>query len=188
MLNLNSPIELLGAVMVMNGLLVIPFGFLANRAFSKRGRLTPLLAMWSGIAMHGHALMTFAAAWLDRGSLYAPKALSLLFGMGLLVCGAFVIYLGRRAYGDQTRVYGLKEDALITNGIYLRSRNPQYFGYGLMFSGAALGLGSGVSLIFVAVFALMIHAGVTLVEEPHLERVFGDEYTSYKKQVGRYFS
>ena len=185
--DLYSSLGFLSLVMIFNGLLTLPFGILASRAFRTRGKLSPFLAAWSGVAMHGHALMTFAAAWVDRGSLYPANPLSIVLGAGLIIAGAYVIYLGRKAYGDQSRVYGLKEDALITNGIYQRSRNPQYFGYGVMFVGAALGLGSGISLIFVAVFGLMIHAGVTLVEEPHLERVFGESYRDYKSRVSRYF-
>ena len=47
-------------LMLLNGCLSIPFGILAKRSFAKNGNLTPFLAMWSGVAMHGHALMTFA--------------------------------------------------------------------------------------------------------------------------------
>lgn len=182
-----NPTQVLTIIMVANGLLAIPFGLLANHSFSTRGRLSSTLAVWSGIAMHGHALMTFAVAWLDRGSLYAPQWLSVLPGCAAIALGAYVIWLGRKAYGDQARVYGLKEDELVISGIYRRSRNPQYFGYGLMFLGAAMASGSGLSFVFVCVFAAMVHAGITLVEEPHLERVFGSSYVEYRNQVRRYF-
>lgn len=102
--------------------------------------------------------------------------------------GAYIIYLGRKAYGDQSRVYGLKEDTLITHGIYTRSRNPQYFGYGLMFFGAAIASGSLLAFVFVAVFALMVHVGITKVEEPHLEHVFGQPFLDYRQSVARYFT
>jgi len=174
--------------MVVNGLLSIPFGILAKRAFAKNGNLTPFLAAWSGVAMHGHALMTFAIAWINRGSLYAPKYWAVLPGLIILFVGAYIIYLGRKAYGDQSRVYGLKEDALITHGIYTRSRNPQYFGYGLMFLGAAIASGSMLAFVFVAVFALMVHTGITKVEEPHLRLIFGKPFADYRQRVSRYFT
>jgi len=98
-----------------------------------------------------------------------------------------VIHLGRKAYGDKFRVYGLNEDALITTGIYQRSRNPRYFVYGVFFLGAAIGLGSVMALVFVAVLAAMDHAGVTMVEEPYLQRIFGKTYTDYRKTANRYF-
>jgi len=175
-------------LMLTNGLLSIPFGLFAKRSFSKNGNLTPFLAVWSGVAMHGHALMTFAIAWVNRGSLYTPRLWTILPGLIILSLGAYIIYLGRKAYGDQSRVYGLKEDVLITHGIYTRSRNPQYLGYGLMFFGAAVASGSILAFIFVAVFALMVHVGITKVEEPHLERIFGKAFSDYKQSVGRYFS
>jgi protein-S-isoprenylcysteine O-methyltransferase Ste14 len=174
--------------MLLNGCLSIPFGILAKRSFAKIGNLTPFLAMWSGVAMHGHALMTFAIAWINRGTLYTPQFWTILPGLLVLVLGAYIIYLGRKAYGDQSRVYGLKEDALITHGIYTRSRNPQYFGYGLMFLGAAIASGSMLAFVFVAVFALMVHVGITKIEEPHLARVFGELFLDYESNVGRYFS
>jgi len=187
MSDLSAPTLILIAAMLLNGVWTIPFGVLASRSFRRHGKLTPALAIWSGVAMHGHAVMTFAMAWLDRGGLYAPNTFYIAIGGFLVLGGAYVIYLGRKAYGDQTRVYGLKEDELITQGIYRRSRNPQYFGYGIMFLGAAFASGSGLAFIFVAVFALMVHAGITLIEEPHLHRVFGTAYTNYRITAGRYF-
>lgn len=175
-------------LMLLNGFLSIPFGTLAKRSFAKNGNLTPFLAMWSGVAMHGHALMTFAIAWINRGTLYTPQNWTVLPGLLVLVLGAYIIYLGRKAYGNQSRVYGLKEDALITHGIYTRSRNPQYFGYGLMFLGAAIASGSMLAFVFVAVFALMVQVGITKVEEPHLERVFGQPFLDYRQRVGRYYT
>ena len=175
-------------LMFLNGCLSIPFGILAKHSFAKNGNLTPFLAMWSGVAMHGHALMTFAIAWINRGTLYELKYWAVLPGLLVLTVGAYIIYLGRKAYGDQSRVYGLKEDTLIRHGIYTRSRNPQYFGYGLLFLGAAIASGSMLAFVFVAVFALMVHVGITKVEEPHLERVFGQPFLDYRQSVARYFS
>ena len=179
---------LLIGLMLLNGCLSIPFGILAKRSFAKHGNLTPFLAAWSGVAMHGHALMTFAIAWINRGTFYTPEYWTVISGLLVLGVGAYIIYLGRKAYGDQSRVYGLKEDTLITHGIYTRSRNPQYFGYGLMFLGAAIASGSILAFVFVAVFALMVHVGITKVEEPHLTQVFGQPYLDYKHTVVRYFT
>ena len=179
---------LLIGLMLLNGCLSIPFGILAKRSFAKHANLTPFLAAWSGVAMHGHALMTFGIAWINLGTLYTPQYWAVAAGFLILILGAYIIYLGRKAYGDQSRVYGLKEDALITHGIYTRSRNPQYFGYGLMFLGAAIASGSMLAFIFVAVFALMVHVGITKVEEPHLERVFGQPFIDYRQRVRRYFT
>lgn len=185
---MDLSVQILVAAMLLNGALSILFGRLAKQSFAKNGRLTPFLATWSGIAMHGHALMTFAIAWINRGSLFLPPIWITLAGLSVLILGAYIIVLGRKAYGDQSRVYGLKEDSLIISGIYKRSRNPQYLGYGLMFLGAAIASGSGLACLFTAVFALMVHLGITKIEEPHLLRIFGTSFLDYKGHVSRYFS
>lgn len=175
-------------LMILNGLLAIPFGIAAKRAFKKRGHLGDGLAVWSGIAMHGHFLLTVLVAWLNRESLYELGVTGTVVGTAFLLLGAWIIYLGRRAYGDQRRVYGLLEDKIINTGIYRWSRNPQYLGYAFMFAGVAVLSGSAIAFPFVFVFLAMMHAGITFIEEPHLVRIFGEDYLRYRQGVGRYLS
>ena len=177
----------LTAIMIANAVLALPMAVLVKRDFARLGRVSWPMAIWTGLAMHGHALATFAVAWLDRGSAYDPTLWSLMPGGAIIVLGAYVIYLGRKAYGDQARVYGLKENELIEHGIYRRSRNPQYLGYWLMFVGAATASGSLLAFLFAVAFALLVHGYITIVEEPHLKRHFGADYTQYCRRVGRYF-
>lgn len=174
------------SLMVANGCLAIVFGLLAKRSFHSHGRLTPALGIWSGIAMHGHALMTFGISWIDRGSLYGTTMLTVLVGLILAVSGIAVIAAGRRAYGNVARVYGLKEDLLIESGIYRWTRNPQYLGYILLLVGSAVASGSMLAFFFAAIFYIVIHLGVVFVEEPHLKHLFGTRYEIYAQQVGRY--
>ncbi len=177
----------LSLLMLANALLALPMAMLVRRDFKRLGRVSGLVAIWTGIAMHGHAIATLMIAWIDRGSLYGLSAWSLAPGIALILLGGFVIYLGRKAYGDRSRVYGLKEDELIEQGIYRRSRNPQYLGYGTMFLGAAIASGSALAFGFAAVFAALIHVYITSIEEPHLRRIFGADYRQYTARVGRYF-
>lgn len=174
-------------MMVANAILTLPMALLVKRDFARLGRVSWSVAIWTGLAMHGHALATFAMAWLDRGSAYGATLWSLLPGGAITVLGACVIYLGRKAYGVQARVYGLKENELIEHGIYRRSRNPQYLGYWLMFVGAAIASGSLLAFGFAFIFALLVHGYITIVEEPHLKRHFGADYTLYCQRVARYF-
>ena len=174
-------------MMVANAILTLPMALLVKRDFARLGRVSWSVAIWTGLAMHGHALATFAMAWLDRGSAYGATLWSLLPGGAITVLGACVIYLGRKAYGDQARVYGLKENELIEHGIYRRSRNPQYLGYWLMFVGAATASGSLLAFGFAFIFALLVHGYISIVEEPHLKRHFGADYTLYCQRVARYF-
>jgi len=52
--------------------------------------------------------------------------------------------------------------------------------------GEALLFGSPALLVWCAVFLAANHAFFLLVEEPGLERRFGDEYREYKRSVPRW--
>jgi protein-S-isoprenylcysteine O-methyltransferase Ste14 len=171
----------------INAVLAVPFTLQARADFQRQGKWSRSTAIFSGLIMHGHFLTTIALAWLDRGSLFAANLISLTMGAALFLGGACVLFLGRYAYGSQQRVYGMLEDKLIRHGIYKRTRNPQYVGYGSMFAGAAIASGSGFALISTLLFMAIIHVFITQVEEPHLKQAFGEDFGQYTKAVPRYF-
>lgn len=176
----------IGYVMV-NAVLAIPFMLRARADFKQQGKWSWSTGVMSGVIMHGHFLATTALAWLDRGSLFPSNMMTLAIGIALFSGGAFVIVLGRYAYGSQQRVYGLLEDELIQHGVYKRTRNPQYVGYASMFIGTAIASGSVLALVSATLFIVIIHVFITYVEEPHLRRIFGNGFIRYTKAVGRYF-
>lgn len=177
---------LLLAYIGLNALASLIWIRLAREEFSRHGKWSKPTAIASGVLMHGQALASWALAWVDRGSAYAPGVASLALGAVLFLIGAAVIAGGRLAYGSQARVYGLLEDTLIERGVYCRTRNPQYVGYALMFLGTAVAGGSAWAFAAVALFAGFIHLLVTRVEEPHLRDVFGEPYIAYCARVRRY--
>ena len=75
---------------------------------------------------------------------------------------------------------------LIVRGLYRYSRNPIYVGvlsvicgWILIFSSKDIGI---YALVTFVVFQLMIR----LYEEPHLRRVFGEQYEQYCREVNRW--
>ncbi|WP_138512763.1 PEMT/PEM2 family methyltransferase [Maricaulis alexandrii] len=172
---------------LINAVLAVPFTLQARADFQRQGKWSRPTAVFSGVIMHGHFLATLGLAWLDRGSLFAPNLISLALGGALFLGGAFVIFLGRYAYGSQERVYGLLEDELIQHGIYQRTRNPQYVGYGAMFVGSAVAAGSTFALLSAISFLVIIHVFITWVEEPHMKRTFGEAFERYAGTVRRYW-
>ncbi len=73
----------------------------------------------------------------------------------------------------------------VRTGIYAFSRNPAFLGFDFMYIGVCL-LFCNWLMIISALFAIvMLHMQI-LQEENYLSNVFGEEYTVYKKQVGRY--
>jgi protein-S-isoprenylcysteine O-methyltransferase Ste14 len=71
-------------------------------------------------------------------------------------------------------------------GPYRFVRNPMYLGGLAMLAGFGLWRRSPAMFLFTAVGALAIHLFVVLVEEPGLERRFGESYLAYKRAVHRW--
>ena len=75
---------------------------------------------------------------------------------------------------------------LVTNGVYRYSRNPIYVAVLIAIAGwASLFQAPFLLLYGVALFALYAFF-VQRHEEPHLTREFGEEYTAYVAQTGRW--
>lgn len=75
---------------------------------------------------------------------------------------------------------------LVVTGPYRFVRNPMYIGAGLALLGAALyyqswSLVGYTTLLFAAVYLFIV-----FYEEPHLRRVFGQEYQQYCQRVNRW--
>jgi protein-S-isoprenylcysteine O-methyltransferase Ste14 len=183
---MSSELAIVTGYVILNAALAVPFMLAARADFQRQGKWSLSTAVFSGIIMHGHFLATVALAWLDRGGLFEPNIISFAVGGALFLGGAYVIFLGRLAYGSQERVYGLLEDALIQHGINERTRNPQYVGYAAMFFGSTIVAGSGLAALAAFSFLVLIHLFITWVEEPHMRRRFGEAYDEYSARVGRY--
>jgi protein-S-isoprenylcysteine O-methyltransferase Ste14 len=90
-------------------------------------------------------------------------------------------------YRHDMRVILLQpQSALITSGPYRFSRNPLYLGGNVfIFFGTALILGSPAALLATTVHLPFIDRFIRR-EEEQLERRFGQDWQSYKKQVRRW--
>jgi len=75
---------------------------------------------------------------------------------------------------------------LVLSGPYRFVRNPMALGVGLALLGVALFYESMAILMFFALFMLVIHAMVTLYEEPRLRQTFGADYVAYCEKVNRW--
>jgi protein-S-isoprenylcysteine O-methyltransferase Ste14 len=75
---------------------------------------------------------------------------------------------------------------LITDGPYTYSRNPMMTGLFILLAGIGI-LFRSVSLVFVTtpVFMAISILEFKYIEEPELEKRFGEEYTEYKKKTPR---
>jgi protein-S-isoprenylcysteine O-methyltransferase Ste14 len=76
--------------------------------------------------------------------------------------------------------------ALVMRGIYKRTRNPIYQGFGLFVVGVAFATASDWTFLALPLGVLAMHFGVVRREERYLAEKFGEDYLRYKDMVPRY--
>jgi protein-S-isoprenylcysteine O-methyltransferase Ste14 len=111
-------------------------------------------------------------------------------GAMVVLCGLITTSAGRRALvREGTNVNPLQPTtALVTNGIFRRTRNPLYVGILVALFGIALLFALDWLVLLIIPSCLLLHFGVVMREERYLERKFGDAYRRYKESVPRYLS
>ena len=75
---------------------------------------------------------------------------------------------------------------LVVRGLYRYTRNPMYLGVLTVLLGWALLYQAATLLLHALGVGISFHLMIVLYEEHHLERVFGDEYQSYRARVRRW--
>ncbi len=130
-----------------------------------------------------------AALWLSffKSPLQMPlsdlpwKILGWTLIMVSIILGMWAV----AAFRSIRRVSGGRVDTLITWGPYRYVRNPQYTSLMLLLLGITLVQNSFYFLLFSVLEAATFHM-IALLEERELERIFGEEYLRYKRDVPRY--
>jgi protein-S-isoprenylcysteine O-methyltransferase Ste14 len=105
---------------------------------------------------------------------------------GLLILGGIVVLLDafiRFARADGTPAPPVPTAHLVVVGPYRFVRNPMYVAVVAIILGQALLFGSWATVIYAAVAMTAVALFVRFYEEPTLERAYGDEYRTYKKNV-----
>jgi protein-S-isoprenylcysteine O-methyltransferase Ste14 len=82
---------------------------------------------------------------------------------------------------------GRKSQELITEGPYSICRNPLYLGTFLLTTGAGLCFENIPMLLLILIVILPAHFLAAHMEESHLEKIFGEEYRSYRERVPRFW-
>ena len=106
----------------------------------------------------------------------------LVVGMAIYLWCAWdfaVTGLGTPAPIDAPRV-------LIIKGLYRYVRNPMYVGVLCLIASRALFWHSHAVLVYMISIAACFHLFVMAYEEPHLKRVFGEQYEDYCRRVPRW--
>jgi len=107
-------------------------------------------------------------------------------GFVLLLIGESIRLWAVSHAGGATRTLNVGAPTLCTSGPYAQSRNPLYLGNMFMYIGIVLIAGIPNGLYMVAVttaFFIIQYTLIVSLEEETLDKLFGNEYLEYKKNV-----
>ena len=139
-----------------------------------------ILLPWASIALNA------ACSW-PRWQFIPAQVLAIALGVPsfgvMFYCARVLVHVGK---GTPAPLDPPK--CFVACGLYTVSRNPMYLAYlGILLS-YFLYSGELALLLYAAAIAVVIYLWVRHVEEPGLQKRFGDEYLSYAKRVPRWFS
>jgi protein-S-isoprenylcysteine O-methyltransferase Ste14 len=138
----------------------------------------------------GVLLIGLVLGWLLHiGGFGAYRMLSIYAGGVLAIVGAIVVILASslfRRVGTNVKPWQ-PATALVTSGLYRRTRNPMYLGMSLLYAGLALLFNSIIALLLLFVVIPIVQTQVIAREERYLEARFGDDYRAYRARVRRWF-
>lgn len=146
-------------------------------------RLPPLLlVLLAALLMWGLAGISPRLA-LDWGGRPVIALLLMLLGSSCCLSGVLAF---RRA---QTTVNPLQPDqasALVSSGIYARTRNPMYLGFALWLLAWAVWLAAPLALLGLVLFVLWMNRFQIQAEERALQALFGEAFADYCRRVRRW--
>jgi protein-S-isoprenylcysteine O-methyltransferase Ste14 len=108
-----------------------------------------------------------------------PTWTLLLAGLPLVIAGSIV-----RAWASGHLRKNLE---LATGGPYAFTRNPLYFGSFLLLAGFAIAGGSWLLGLWLIVFFWLIYQPVIRAEAAYIEKLFGEEYQAWAREVPLFF-
>ena len=137
----------------------------------------------------GFLLLGIGAEWLGPPRHFGVDRTPLIivgigFALGGVLLAMTAIGLFRKA-GEQPEPWTVT-NAIVTDGIYRRTRNPMYLGMALLYAGLALIADAPIALLLLPVVLLIIQTQVIAREERYLSAKFGEPYLDYKRRVRRW--
>ena len=154
-----------------------------RREYRLRGKLS-----WFGSLVH---VMMFVINGMFVGMLaWGPIGIPPMGGMAwlgvpLMVVGLGIVFYAMDLFRNFSRWLGNETPGLETSGLYNLSRNPQFAGYGLLILGMVIAWGTLLGWIGLLSYLVLAYF-VTLVEEEHLTRLYGQSYRDYCARVPRF--
>ena len=131
------------------------------------------------------ALTSGDSRWPGDARSWIPRTLGGLLVLAGLALVTWCVSLFARV-GKGTLAPWDPTSNLVAVGPYRYTRNPMITGVATILTGEAVLFGSWHLAVWALTFILLNHVHFLLVEEPGLERRFGDSYLEYKRAVPRW--
>jgi protein-S-isoprenylcysteine O-methyltransferase Ste14 len=116
--------------------------------------------------------------------------------LALVLAGAIVLVIGQGLFGASLHHFFMEGKGtlapwdpprrLVVRGPYRYVRNPMITGVLFTLAGLSLVLRSGPHAVWAGIFAAMNAIVIPVMEEPLLERRFGEDYREYCRHVRRF--
>ncbi len=118
-----------------------------------------------------------------------PEAVQYPVGGALIGLGIAAVVVARRQFGraETSNRTSQPTTAIVTDGLYGRTRNPIYLGLALIYAGIAIAADSIWVLALLVPTLIVVRYGVIGREERYLEAKFGAPFRTYKASVRRWF-
>lgn len=114
----------------------------------------------------------------------------LLLAAGVALAGIAIDVAGlmqfRRSRTTVNPLHPERTSALVTGGIYRRTRNPMYLGMAMLLAAWALYLGSAIALVVLPGFIAYLNRFQIAPEERVLAQRFGADFERYRGEVRRW--
>jgi protein-S-isoprenylcysteine O-methyltransferase Ste14 len=142
------------------------------------------------LVLPGTIAVYIPLGWIVRDASW-PERLGIqhVAGLVLIAIGAVIYFRCLWEFAVVGRATPAPIDAprfVVRSGPFRYVRNPFYIGVVTFILGEAVFFGTWSLVIYAAIVALGFHLFVLIVEEPSLERQFGEAYLHYKKAVRRW--
>jgi protein-S-isoprenylcysteine O-methyltransferase Ste14 len=108
-------------------------------------------------------------------------------GVGMYIGGFILAIWAKNTMSKSWGVPGehhKKQSKLVTDGPFSFSRNPIYLAFMMLYFGFAIAIQSWLIILRIPLAIYFYKSAVR--EEKNLEKIFGQEYTDYKKRVPRF--
>jgi protein-S-isoprenylcysteine O-methyltransferase Ste14 len=161
------------------------FRVVVRKDYLKKDKLSPTSYILETLifGLHANSLyLFFPVSWPNLPPL-PDNDLLVFCSMIIIIIGLIILTIAFLNLGVGPS-FGLDKNKLKSRGIYLYSRNPQLFGYGLMIIGFVLLYSSWYSLGWFLTYLIIAHFMIKS-EEEFLELKYQEEFIEYCKAVPR---